>query len=280
MKWIKTFLLFALFFTGCSRSKKIEPASPKTGFFFTVPIDSYAYGNMPCVQAKIDGKNCCLGLDLGFNCSLVLTKELFEKVQNKTFLHKGTLYGIKGKNYEFERFLIPEIEIGDLIFSNVSLQEQSEEFKKDARLGTVTPKQIESGTLGWPLFGRSNLLIDAKKNLLAFSDSWESLEKHDYKRENFISAPLILERGALEFEVDNHLCCLLDSGSTWNILNEINQDLGINSISIQGKDLGKVDLIHLPIPLPFRVDVILGMDFIQNHTIFIDFSKEKIYISR
>ena len=109
------------------------------------------------------------------------------------------------------------------------------------------------------------------------------------------------------------LRCVLDTGSTWNLLNKDLQDQSLDhrqidldhihekrpilntenenlltlnpedcwdakTFQINGKEFGPVDFMKMKSPL--GLDAIIGMEFIEQHLIFIDFRNEKIYFSK
>jgi len=49
------------------------------------------------------------------------------------------------------------------------------------------------------------------------------------------------------------------------------------TFQINGKEFGPVNFVKIKSPL--KIDAIIGMEFIEDHLIFIDFKKEKIYFS-
>ena len=85
------------------------------------------------------------------------------------------------------------------------------------------------------------------------------------------------------------LRCVLDTGATMNILHTELQDEGAieeileggrferNEFQVSGVNLGKVSFYPLPIRLPIRIDAILGMDFLSDYLVFIDFRNGQIY---
>ena len=106
---------------------------------------------------------------------------------------------------------------------------------------------------------------------------------------------------------------MLDTGATWNLLNKdiqnqnqshriidldhLNEEAPVfnlenenllsfnpedrwdaKTFQINGNEFGPVNFIKMKSPL--GLDAIIGMEFIDNHLIFIDFRNEKIYFSK
>jgi nitrate reductase alpha subunit len=84
------------------------------------------------------------------------------------------------------------------------------------------------------------------------------------------------------------------AGSTWNILNaeieagksieqavsEPSNILTCPSFAIGDEDFGTIAFHRIPIKLPIRIEAILGMEFFENHTVFLDFVEKFAYFKR
>ncbi|NTW34396.1 MAG: hypothetical protein HGB12_17540 [Bacteroidetes bacterium] len=130
--------------------------------------------------------------------------------------------------------------------------------------------------------------------------------------DDFIAVPMLLDRNFIEFEAvtqDGTIRCLLDTGSTWNILNRdlqgknndhmvikpgnIEEHLNANPenldlmvldikdccempvFKIGKKDFGKVTFRK--IKMPYKIDAVIGMEFLHSKLVFLDFPNRKIY---
>jgi len=158
------------------------------------------------------------------------------------------------------------------------------------------PSLSEPGRLGWELFYNVNLLVDISNSKISFCDSLETLQEYGYKIENFSKAPLLLDRGLIEFESQTSqglLRCVLDTGSTFNFLHielekaqkieqilwEDDNIVNYSSFEIDKKNFGPIYFHKMPIKIPIHIDAILGMDFFREHIVFIDFKRRAIYFS-
>ena len=179
------------------------------------------------------------------------------------------------------------------------MQGEPEDFGNNSTIvrSGHTPSSDEPGRIGWEIFRIFNLFLDLGNSKIAFCDSLSRLGKQGYSVEKFVQTPLILERGLVEFQAqtpDGPLRCMLDTGATWNILNiDIEEGRAIEEVvcdpkniseihefRIGERDFGAIQFQSLPIDLPIRIDAILGMDFLQNHAVFIDFANGQIYFSQ
>lgn len=285
---------FVVFFTSFIQEappKKQEQVKHKNShYFIDVPIVKFTATDVPCLSVQVDGKTFLVEFDLGFRGDCSFLPQYLEQVKNKTHLKPRKMYGVRGKEYEHKTYKIHRVRIGAMSFLNPTLQEESEEFLKDATLFEKEPDigHREKGSLGWELFGHTNLLIDIKGQKIAFCDSLKTLKKHRYLVKDFIKAPLLLGRGLVEVAAKTEkrsLLCMLDTGATYNILNaeaEEDPENGVEfaSFEIGGKELGPISFLQHPIKIPIHIEAILGMEFFREHLVFLDFSEGFAYIEK
>lgn len=303
---IQKYLILALVLaSGCNISHKQEvtkleelPTHQKP-YYIKAPIAKWSSIQSPCIDVAIENKTFSMELDLGFRGNLTFTKPYVDTISSKTFLKEKLMYGIRGKEYVTKLYQIPTLQIGKMTFLKPVLQEEKEDFIRDATFVPDGQKRSprDPGRLGWQLFCKVNLLVDSKNSLIAFCDSIETLGKQGYEVKQFIDVPLFLERGLIEFDAktpEGNLRCALDTGATWNMLNcegkeektiddmiwDPSNVIEYSSISINGKDFGPISFHKLPIKIPIRIEAILGADFFKNHIVFLDFNKKRIYFSK
>src|SRR5579862_1830506 len=213
-------------------------------------------------------------------------------------------------------FELPKIKIGMMKFFPVPAEEENLEHEEDIILYESNDESSLHfvGTIGWRLFQHFNVLLDCEHSLIALCDSLETLKRRGYLVETFIEAPLLLDRGFIEFEATTELGplrCLIDTGCTLNMLNKNFDTLNdhkifgpdnddqyhilnpenknlmhfdvintceASSFKIDGNEFGPIHFNKIQSPLD--IDAIIGMDFIDEHLIFIDFIDKKIYFLR
>ncbi|MBU6382775.1 MAG: hypothetical protein KGR16_00450 [Verrucomicrobia bacterium] len=297
-------LVFLLLLHGCStgpsRKEAVQqpPLPPKhTGFFVSAPIAEFSSTQIPCLRVNIEDQQLLLKLDLGFRGDLSLEANSLSSIRSKVFLGEKDMYGMRGKKYRENVYRIPKVEIGLMTFSPLHVLEQDPMFMPDARLiqdGQDAPTG-GVGTLGWQLFVNTNLLIDIQQSRIAFCDSLDELHRAGYITESCVKVPLLLERGLVELEAegpDGMMRCVLDTGSTWNIINaEIDKEVPLeiavweeqNSLELPflklgGRDQGPLPFHRMPIRLPIHVEAVLGMEFFKKHVVFLDFKNGCAYV--
>jgi hypothetical protein len=239
-------------------------------------------------------------------------------LKNKQFIKKDLFFGVRGRTYESDVYELPKIRIGELSIFPVPAAEESSEFLKDATLKQKEGERSsdDSGKLGLYVFKSFNLLLDCAHFFLAACDSLDTLRKQGCSISTFVEAPLLLDRHSIDFEVMTQagpLRCMLDTGCTGNMLNKNveasdqdhmlidlahlhgkppefnpeNKDLLVCNLEdeweadpfqINGTEFGPVSFVKMQSPL--GLDAVLGMEFIEDHLIFIDFSNKKIYFAK
>ncbi len=115
------------------------------------------------------------------------------------------------------------------------------------------------------------------------------MKEHQYPVEAFTETPMVLSDFLIiEGETkEGPLYFLLDTGSTWNLLNDLGHgdefafkegDIQeLTSLKIEGKEFGPIAFQR--IKSPFKFDAILGMEFFDSHLVFIDFENRKVHIA-
>lgn len=151
--------------------------------------------------------------------------------------------------------------------------------------------------MGCSLFYNTNLFIDILNCQIAFCDSIDTLRNNGYPIETFVKTSLIFEKGLAEIEVSTPnglLRCILDTGSTWNILNaqldneeswdqlmwEKENTSEFSFFTIEGTDFGPTCFHRMPIRMPIQIEAVLGVEFFKTHLVFLDFSEKFVYISK
>ena len=286
--------------------------------FVPLAISGFSSGNIPQIEIKIEAKTIKSKVDLGWDGGIVLPKEVLHSLRRKSFIKKKSFFGMRGKSYESDIYELPDIQIGEMTIFPMWAEEKNDEFVKDGILtkGTEEIPEEHLGKAGWRVFKPFNLLLDCDHSIIIICDSLATAKQQGYPIDGFIEAPLLLDRDSIDFEVITEagpLRCMLDTGSTWNLLNKKLQNPNHDhrlidldhlngkppEFNLQNEDLlsfntkdhwetkifqinktefGAMDFLKIQSPL--GLDAIIGMEFIDEHLIFIDFRNEKIYFSK
>jgi hypothetical protein len=285
----------------------------ESAYFVPMKINGFSAGHIPYFMVNIENQTVIAKIDLGYEGHIAIPSNIIKGVNAKKIVGRRSSYGIKGRIRESDVYEVEKIHTESMSFYPVLADEVSPEFKYDMNLGEEEKiSESDVGRVGWQLFQNFNLLIDCENSTFALCDSLETLKKRGYPVDFFSEASLILDHGLIEFEAQTeagNLRCVLDSGSTWNMLNKdlndscnghiiftpenTDQYLTLNPenkslLIFDPKDVQDVSVFNIGgkafgpmtfnrIMSPVAIDAILGMEFFEDTLIFIDFSNREIY---
>jgi hypothetical protein len=286
--------------------------------FIPLKISGFSWCNSPQIEITIENHVILSEIDLGWRGGIALLPATLHDLCNKTFVGRYPFSGLTGKIYESNVYELPQIHIGKMKIFSMRAKEENLEFLEDSILkkGDQDALEQHQGRIGWCVFKPFNMLLDCEHSAIIMCDSLATLKEQGFPVDSFIEAPLLLDRDSIDFKVITEagpLRCTLDTGSTWNLLNKDLQEQNQNhrmidldhmnekmptfnlknenllifnpedrwetkTFQINGNEFGPVNFVQVKSPL--GLDVILGMEFIDDHLIFIDFQNEKIYFSK
>lgn len=285
--------------------------------FLPLKISGFTRTYCPKIEVEIENHIISSEIDLGWGGGIALPSTIFHNLRNKSFISHSRFTGLRGKIYHSDIYEIPHIYLGNTKIFPMRIKEESLEFLEDGILksGKKEIPEPEQGRVGWYVFKPFNLLLDCEHSAIAMCDSLATLKEQGFPIDSFIETTLLLDRDSINFEVTTdagRLRCMLDTGSSWNYLNKDldsetqdhriirlndpeqpltfnpeNEDLLVfnskdtwnsQTLQINGNEFGPVTFTKMKSPLDF--DAILGMEFIEDHLIFIDFGNKKIYFSK
>ena len=278
-------------------NEKIYPALPIHSFYSFTLTRSDA--RIPCLQAEIEGIPFLAKLDMGYDGVLSLPKHLLEQLAHKSGAGTVLLANMQGKKYENPVFILPKLNIGDLVFADLPAEESNLEFERDISLGTnsdLEPSEVIA-RIGWQAFLGAVVLIDLRNSIAICCDSLETLKEKGYPLEQFTSTDLLSgqEFMAFEAQIDDRIVkCLLDTGCTLNLIHAPSTTSGTVGNELK---LGSVDFAN-PLPpailsiaghplrpcvfrkaqIPFGSEAILGIDFLETQVICIDLVNNKLLL--
>jgi hypothetical protein len=317
-KRVVFFLLGVLLVAGGISAWLVRPQrlllTKKDAYFIPLKIHGFDSGNIPYLDMKIESRIVTMKIDLGFEGAVSLPAGVIKELHLKDHIRRCSSYALSGKTYTSDVYRVKEVAIENMTFFPVPIEEANSELDDDIQLRVKDKNpNNDQGTIGWRLFQRFNLLVDCKHSMVALCDGLETLEERGYPVSAFVVTPLLLDRGLIEFEAKTKLGalrCVLDSGSTLNMLNKdlenassdhhlftsqntdqyplLNPEndnllltFGFEKVcempvfSIGGKEFGPVTFNQIRSPM--AIEAIIGMEFFEDTLIFIDFAERKIY---
>jgi hypothetical protein len=270
----------------------VPASAAKPSFFATVPITSFTPTEIPCVTIEVGGKRFLTLLDLGYSRFVSLQSEMVHKIPDKNFLKTRSIWGVRGERQEQKQYLVPSLQMGDLTIAPVVVEEESALLHEQAQIVKGDTGFTLDGKIGWRLFKNMALFLDLDEDQIMVCDSIETFKKYGPSLKDFVKVPLLLEQELIEFDLTTPkgpLRCFLDSGCTSNHLqcqNPHNRPLSelyfenrveFPYFQIGSKKFQSITFHAIPLPLPVRVQGVLGMDFLFNTQVFIDFKNRYIY---
>jgi len=264
-------------------------------YFDVCMIKKWTEAHCPCLPIEIEDKSMFAKLDLGFRGDISMISSELDQIKEKKFLGSQTMYNFRGDANDKKLFRIPKIRISNRLINDSCVQEATQSNENQTIFAQEGYQPVPaSAKIGWKIFQNLNLLLDLKNEKIAFCDSLSTLQKQGYATEHFVQAPLIIERGLIEVIVDTNigsLRCILDTGSTVNILNRDNEKnksmeellwspenyLTVTTFQVNQQEFGPITFRQIPVQMPIHIDAILGMDFFSEHVVFLDFSHNLVY---
>jgi predicted aspartyl protease len=242
---------------------------------------------MPIVKVKIGEKVLRLALDTGADKVFfaITPKALNEiNVRYSTAIEKNL--DAKGTLYKSRTFEIPEAKIGELQLNNVAATEELRDSPDDSE-----------GIIGNRLFDNYNVLIDYSQShmilypntSLPFDLDLSQWTQISFKHEIInivIQGKLRSQNKSLRFCLDSGVVATNDEGKIFGILQPkslVAQDKVKDAktytdyLTIDGKDIGSMDFYLMDYAQP-PVDGFLGYNFFSKYKVFIDFTKQVMYI--
>jgi hypothetical protein len=266
-------------------------------YHFCLPV-SVTDANLPLIEVQIGNIHPLLVLDLGDKLQLTLNKRLLQSA-SKRVQGKSLFRDALGNSYESRAFRLPLVQLGKLRLRDVTATEQKDDFVVNTTLyAEAGPDELcegKSGSIGRALLGARNLLLDFGTGQLYVSNNRSKLKKAGYDLRQFVSLPFEMARTGVVVPVVTDVGSLrlsLDTGSTFTIAKpaqfadrEVSAtDHGFSVVttcqfSIGEKDFGSMDIHLFDItPELHEIDGVLGMDFLEQHILYIDYDHGLLWI--
>lgn len=240
-------------------------------------------------------------IDLGASIQLSLRADLLEEI-DKELVGDVESIGIKGNHFKAPLYKIEEAKIRNMRIHPVGIREENLKFvTEETTIYTDSPEtlaerdSLRQGRIGMNVLSHSNLFLDFyRERMFACSDLYDR-KREGYNLQSFTKIPFEFQNDQVLFKVETDLgpyTFFLDTGCTVTILksslvnpaDQQNRQSGLpfyhSSKFILGeKDFGSRDLSLFEIASAFKgIDGILGMDFLKNHVVYLDFAKKEIWI--
>jgi hypothetical protein len=277
--------------------------SISTKTYYTQIPTKLSMHNTPLIAVKIQDNEYFLEVDLGSKHQLTLNRRIVNQLDKK---NSGTVIArdMMGISYEKAAYLVPLVKIGDLSFSDVIVDEQSDDFMFNNTFGKGANTSKDDfkddfenrlGSIGRALLVKRNLLLDFHNSIMFISNDREQLKRVGYDLEDFtqcafemgrtgIVLPTDTEMGKMRFSLDTgcSVSFIRASFISHHVPNGKKYGLPFvrtSKFEIGGRDFGNMNLYLQDItPELSEIDALLGMDFLKNHIVYIDHRDQVVYI--
>ncbi len=259
----------------------------------------YTPANIPITRIGIEDKTYFFEIDLGSKFPLTLRKSLLEEINYKKFHGTGNWKDAKGNAYEAPSYLVPKIKLGNQILNEVLIQQEDDDYLFNTTLWDEENKgknivHSQYGSIGWPLLTKNNLLIDLQNSTIILSNDTGKLKEAGYNLNELTAVPIELTSIGIILQAKTDLGTqrfLLDTGSTLNLIEAHlveNQKCTLEKhglslfttsfFILNNQDFGRLDLHPYPITPTLGINGILGIPFLKDHIVYLDFSSKVAYL--
>jgi hypothetical protein len=262
----------AIYFDCVHKIAYLQPIE----YFHSLPV-TFKESGLPVLEVLIGEKNYPLELDLGAYSELSLREEVLrniDKVSNGTAEWRD----FKGNVYTAPAYTLPQIKIGDLEFNEVNTQQTREEFHVNTQLSGSIFQPI--GTIGRPILEKYNLLLDFPHNMIYASDRCSKLQEAELLSQNLLKIPFIAHKDGILLIAETDRGprrLILDTGSTHTAIRDADFTT-TSQFRIMGYDFGKRSLFPIPLMAAVDYDGYLGLDFLRERKVFIDYGQRCLFI--
>ncbi len=262
-------------------------------YYLVIPIEFLNSYQIPCTSIEIEANKYQVEIDLGAKTALSLHKDVLEKMKKKP-CGTSRRMDFQGKKYETPLYSISHVKAGHFSLKKVQTQEESQRFVNKAPIIKEKKENRYAGRIGRNFFAGKNIFLDCSHRVLIACKKLEALEKNGYDTKIMIPVPLKTTVNGIVIEIITDFGTkkfVLDTGTTVSAIRSTNLSqqrikCGLPVVetamfSIGGIDFGQRELYLLDINQDFNaMDGLLGMDFLKDHAIYLDFVKEIAYISK
>lgn len=254
---------------------KIAYVEPPKKYFERIPV-TFVSGD-PTIDVCVEGNVYPLKLDLGNFFPFAFREEILENIRKFKY-GTATWHDFSGKKYESPAYSIPEIKINNLRFTHVLAKKDREDFHVNATL--QGPPMLPLGVIGLPIIEKYNLLLDFPHSAIYVSNDRLSLQQAGLLSRNLLAAPFVRHQDGILLSIGTDTGIyrlILDTGATRTFIRTPHPTL-TEKFRILEHNFGERSVASIDLSPQFDYDGFLGMDFLCEYSVFIDYPNKMIYI--
>lgn len=267
-------------------------------YYQEIPV-KFGISDVPIVEMEIDGTTYPIGICLASKFPMSFPSSILKNI-NKNPQGKVQWKTAIGTSFESPSYGIPNIKIGNLVWTGAIAIEGNEESFEDVilweRPDTAMTHNKYVGTLGRPFFEKYNVLFDFRHARMIISNDIKKMKKEGFDLEKMVKTPLKEGRGFIvsattDLGIKNFG---ISTDSTINVIRaSLLQDKecekeqrGLDTYTtskflIGDNDLGEMTLYSIAIPPELHeMEGALGMSFLANHVVYFDCQNKIVYIEK
>lgn len=251
------------------------------------------------IDVEIEKEKYLVKFDLGSSSQFTFFNEILEKINQKKFIEFVNMIDVKGNQYRVSSYSIPSINAKNLSCTNSIVYEEPLQFvTQGARLWSSADDQevpiFFAGRVGRECFTSHNLFIDFPNSMMFVTRDLNQLKMDYWPICDLFEVPF--EMGLwgiiLSVETDSGIKKLiLDTGASASVLKKkclkntpLKQvDLGkevftTKKFIMNHKEFGSFDFAVFELTDSIDADGFLGMDFLKNYAVYLDFKNHQARI--
>jgi hypothetical protein len=202
----------------------------------------------------------------------------------------------RGNKYETPLYLIPSVRIKKFLLKKLRAREESQAFAERGSIVIRSEEKNCAGRIGRDFFKGKNLFLDFKHQTLIVCSRFSQIKKEQKERNRFVSVPFKVTPDGILIEAKTDLGIrnlTIDTGSSVTAIrpdgtekSHVQNRNGIRFIQtdkfvLGTGDFGSRELCLIDISSEFNeMDGVLGMDFLKNHEVYLDFSENCAYFAK
>jgi hypothetical protein len=264
------------------------------GRYARIPIQWI--GDNALVEVQVEGKKFLVKLDLGASCQFAFFSEALESIRGKKFIEFITTTDVKGNQYKEKSYSVPLITAKNFSYKNANISEESKDFAlKGAVLWQSKSKTVPYvGRMGRNSLIGNNLFLDFPNSMMFITSGLDQLQTDYWSIGDLIETSFEMSRWGIILCIETDIGVkklILDTGASGTVLKQSNSEVfatkevvpgkriyTTKKFAIGGRDFGPRDLAVFEMVASFDADGYLGLDFLKNYAIYLDFKNNKALI--
>lgn len=258
-----------------------------------IPV-AFTASDIPYAKIEIQGSFYPIEIDLGSGYDLSLRGDILKQL-DKVPRRKIEFIDVNGNMNKVRSYFISDIKLCNRFFDDVVVGEETLKAMQGCMLSGVKDIYETAGIMGRPLLTQNNLLLDFSRSAMYLSESIDDLKKIGYSLEKMTQVSFDDSEGQIVLRIQTDIGekkLWLDTGSTLTLLKpeqiskrycKKDEDgffhFKTDNFIIGDRDFGDRDIYLYNIQCIGDCDGILGMDFLKEHAVYLDFSTHIAYLS-